>query len=152
MGEYAGIRSSPFWNPSIHLLTRSANLILGIDHVLAWSPSGEHLHITLSKEITLKKQHLTLIVALAVLLAFGFGNIAVAADSACCKAGNGQCAKECKDKAQCGKDCKDKANCTKECKEKCQCNKDCKDKGKCTKDCKDKGKCSEACKAKCPKK
>ncbi len=103
----------------------------------------------------MKRQHLFVLLALAVLIAFGAGATIVAADSVPAtkgKAATMQCGKDCKDMASCKKDCKDKGQCSKACKDKGQCSKDCKDKGKCAADCKDKGKCPDSCKVVCPKK
>jgi hypothetical protein len=86
----------------------------------------------------LKRQHLFVIVALAVLLAFGAGSVAVAADTGTDgKAATMKCCKDGKDMKACKKDCKDKS----------QCKKDCKDKAKCMEACKDKAKCADSCKA-----
>ena len=96
----------------------------------------------------MKRQHLFVIGALAVLLAFGAGSAVVAADTSTDgKAATMKCCKDSKDMAACKKDCKDKRQCKKDCKDKSQCKKDCKDKAKCMEACKDKAKCADSCKA-----
>ena len=101
----------------------------------------------------MKRQHLFVIVALAVLLAFGAGTAVVAADTGTNgKAPTMKCGKDCKNMAACKKDCKDKGQCSKECKDKGKCTQDCKDKAKCMADCKEMAKCADSCKAACDKK